>query len=219
MDHDDLVQEAVLATLDGTRAWEPAQVKCASHLYGCIKGIRHTHVKKAFNRMDFEREFERQRALGRVEERDASQIWDFVRARSRRDPIVLRMLDLLHEDKDFAEIKVALKLDEHVYNLARKRFARRLKRRHAGRKCLYCRHRKHRHGCGQRTASRPERDMRWLSLQRAGVEQLGPASQRVRGSRNTIRPARRWYILRSGKTTPATCTSLTAVTSIRQLAA
>lgn len=137
MDEDDLVQEAVLATLNGTRGWEPAQVECSSHLYGCIKGIRHTHVKKAFNRKKFEQEFERQRALHEPDTRDLGRFYDHVRMLLKDDVGAVQVLNLRLEGKSPAEIRVTLNITATDYTKKWRVVRHQIKRRRCARQSIY----------------------------------------------------------------------------------
>jgi DNA-directed RNA polymerase specialized sigma24 family protein len=117
----DLVQEAILRTLDGRRAVNP-KIPFVSHLCGCISSIAHQAGRKARKSI----------ALSDVHgckanidaEVDRKIIIDRLRTRLRTDPAALNVMESLLRGLSPKEAGHALNINSKLYWAARKRISR-----------------------------------------------------------------------------------------------
>jgi DNA-directed RNA polymerase specialized sigma24 family protein len=125
----DLLNEALLRTLDGRRKWKPEKVDLDTHLKGCMRSIANGHTKEAARyateNTPVEPSFQ--------EHRTDLLLFDKTRSWLKGDETASRVLDLLLDSYLPTEIRRILNLKTGVYNAARARVSRWL-RRIAGRK-------------------------------------------------------------------------------------
>jgi DNA-directed RNA polymerase specialized sigma24 family protein len=127
-DAEDLLHESVVRTLDGRRRWKPQQVDFMKHMKGCIQSIADEYAQEA-RRYSDEDVSERVRAPASRKDPHVNYMI-FAKARSRlpEDKIVMAVFDSLLEEHSPAEVREILNIDVAVYNAARKKISRAMKR-------------------------------------------------------------------------------------------
>lgn len=127
-DAEDLLHESVARTLDGRRRWKPQQVDFKTHIKGCIRSITDEYAQEAVRYSD---QGVPERPPGSSNERRINYLI-FAKARSHLqradDAIAVAVFDRLLEERTPAEVRQILNIDEAVYNAARKRISRCMKR-------------------------------------------------------------------------------------------
>lgn len=128
LDWSDLLNEAIVRALDGTRRW-PAGVPIVAFLAGTMRSLEHDHRR----RMALERAWrdgaEAEAATAGPEEAVvAMQAFGAILAAFSGDETVLRIVEGLAAGRPAAEIRALHGLSEKQYDSARKRLRRTLLR-------------------------------------------------------------------------------------------
>jgi DNA-directed RNA polymerase specialized sigma24 family protein len=120
----DLLDEAILRTLDGRRKWKPESVDFDTHLKGCVRSLANSHSKEAA----------RYAWTGTPVEPSCQEhhtdllLFDKTRSRLKGDETASDVLDLLLQAYCPAEIRQILNIKSGVYHAARARISRCLRR-------------------------------------------------------------------------------------------
>ena len=138
----DLVHEAVLATLDGTRSWDHDKVDFLGYLIGAMRSIsdnwgRRFKETEPVLEADLARDASSQSALDRVpaahaspeEQLEVDEQREAIRRLFADDPVVTLIIDEIEEGAKFTEIRERHGIAENDLSAALKRVRRRIARR------------------------------------------------------------------------------------------
>lgn len=125
---DDLLNEAILRTLDERRKWKPDKTCFDTYLKGCMRSLANRHGIEAARYAGEETAVE----PSSPEHSTDLLIFDKVRSQLKGDRAALEVLDLLLKSYFPAEIRQILNVKQGVYNAARARVSRCMRRIVAG---------------------------------------------------------------------------------------
>ena len=125
---DDLLNEAILRTLDGRRRWKPEKADFDTHLKGCMRSLANCHSREAARYAMRDTAAE----PSTPEHRTDLLLFDKTRARLKGDTTASKVLELLLASCLPAEIRRMLNVKPGVYNAARARVSRCMRRIVAG---------------------------------------------------------------------------------------
>lgn len=123
-DADELLDEAIVRTLEQKRKWNYEHVDFVTHLLGCMRSIANGLIVRAYREVEVLTEYERNRQKEEFDHYWPKQILDQVRHRLRNDGVALQVLDLALLENSRREICQALNMRADVYDAARKRISR-----------------------------------------------------------------------------------------------
>jgi DNA-directed RNA polymerase specialized sigma24 family protein len=121
---DDLLNEAILRTLDERRKWKPEKADFDTYLKGCMRSLANRHAIEAARYAGKKTAVE----PSSPEHSTDLLIFDKARARLKGDKTASEVLDLLLASYFPAEIRQILNVKNGVYNAARTRVSRCLRR-------------------------------------------------------------------------------------------
>jgi DNA-directed RNA polymerase specialized sigma24 family protein len=117
----DLLQEAILRTLDGRRTWKPG-ITFRKHLEECIRSIAHDTVKKAYKSTEL---LDVHSSEDNPEDAVNAKIeTERLMASLRDDAVALSVLESVLNGASPKEAQRALKMNARQYEAARKRISR-----------------------------------------------------------------------------------------------
>lgn len=120
----DLLNEAILRTLDGRRKWKPKKADFDTYLKGCMRSLANRHSKEAARYAEEKTPVE----PSSPEHQTDLLIFDKARSRLKGDKTASEVLDLLLKSYFPAEIRQILNVKTGVYNAARARVSRCMRR-------------------------------------------------------------------------------------------
>lgn len=123
-DAEDLLHEAIVRTLEGTRKWKPQRVDMAKHLKGCVRSIAHQYDEEGRRRSE--------KPPDEMPSEDEECLYlremvDTARLLLKPDAVAFEVFNLLLEGHAASAVRSILNIGGKTYNAARRRITRRLR--------------------------------------------------------------------------------------------
>lgn len=122
----DLLQEAIVRTLDGRRNWDEERISFVTHLIGCMNSIANEMAKRAHLEQRAFQDSARDERKDKADDSSSLRILHKMRDRLGDDRTALGVYEKLLDGSSRAEICQSLRIPAKVYDAARKRISRSL---------------------------------------------------------------------------------------------